>query len=67
MRWSIRDLLWLMVVAALAAALWHERTKHLEFRDSMLTWWSDHLHREHYTNPNDYKRLVEREGPPFSN
>jgi hypothetical protein len=66
MRFSIRDLLWLMVVAALALALWHERNNHLAFRESMLKWWSDHLRQEHFTNPNDYKRLVEREGPPFS-
>jgi hypothetical protein len=66
-RFTIRDVLWLTVVVALAVAFCHERAKRLAFRESMLSWWSDHLHREHYTNPNDYKRLVEREGPPFSN
>jgi len=65
-RFTIRDVLWLTVVVALAVALCQERATHLAFKDSMHSWWSAHLHREHYTNPNDYKRLIEREGPPFS-
>jgi len=67
MRFTIRDILWLTVVVALGVALWRERATHLLFKASMRSWWSDHLQQEHFANPNDYKRLIEREGPPFSN
>ena len=64
-RFTIRDVLWLTVVVALGMVLGRERYTHLAFRDSMQSWWSDHLSQEHFSNPNDYKRLIEREGPPF--
>ena len=64
-RFTIRDVLWLTVVVALAVGWWQERATQLAYRDSIGEWWSEHLQREHYTNPNDYKRLIEREGPPL--
>jgi hypothetical protein len=67
MRFTIRDLLWLTVVVAMGVALGRERIAHLAFRHAMRSWWSWHLQEEHFTNPNDYKRLIEHEGPPFSN
>ena len=59
-RFTIRDVLWLTVVVALAVGWW------LDHRaiQSVRGWWIDHLEREHSSNPNDYKRLFEREGPP---
>jgi hypothetical protein len=60
-RFTIRDVLWLTVVVALAVGWDRDRyTLH-----AVTDWWSDHLEREHSSNPNDYKRLFQREGPPF--
>ena len=59
-RFNIRDLLWLTIVVALSLAWWKE---HSALR-KVQTWWVDHVTREHYSNPNDYKRLLEREWPP---
>ena len=50
-----------MVVVALAAAWGRDRYT----LQAVKGWWSDHLEQEHSSNPNDYKRLIEREGPPF--
>jgi len=47
---------------ALGVGWAQDRIKLARFKD----WWWDHLHREHYNNPNDYKRLIERDGPPLS-
>jgi len=33
-------------------------------RGKVHSWWANHVHNEHYSNPNDFKRLLEREWPP---
>jgi len=47
------------VVVALAVGWWqdHSALKRVE------SWWVGHVTREHSSNPNDYKRLIERDGP----
>ena len=65
-RFTIRELVLVTVIVAMGVALWRERAKQAAFRDSVAKWWGEHLRRDHYTNPNDYKRLIMREGPPFS-
>ena len=58
-RFTIRDVLWLTVVVGMAIGWWRDhRTVH-RFHDM----WVSHVIREHSDNPNDYKRLIEREGP----
>jgi len=64
-RFTIRDVLWLTMVVAVSLGLglvwWRDR----QTLQNVRGWWSDHLEREHSSNPNDYKRLMMREGPPF--
>jgi hypothetical protein len=60
MRFTIRDLLWLTAVVALAIGWCQDRSA----LNAVQKWWHLHLEREHIDNPNDYKRLIEREGPP---
>jgi hypothetical protein len=59
-RFTIRDVLWLMVVVGMGCGWW------VDYRAlrSVQSWWSDHVVRYHSDNPNDYKRLMEREWPP---
>lgn len=58
-RFTIRDVLWLMVVVGLAVGWWRDR----QTAKSIHRFWADHVSREHYLNPNDYKRLLERDDP----
>jgi hypothetical protein len=58
-RFAIRDVLWLTVVVALGVGWWRD---HSSLR-AVDEWWIEHVTREHASNPNDYKRLIEREGP----
>ena len=60
MKFSTRDLLWLTLVAAIALGWWRD---HRALQDVHL-WWIEHVNREHSSNPNDHKRLLEREWPP---
>jgi hypothetical protein len=60
-RFTIRDVLWLMVVVGLACGWWVEHRAMQAIR----AWWPEHVAREHSSNPNGYKRLLMREGPPF--
>jgi hypothetical protein len=62
-RFTIRDVLWLTVVVALGVAWWTER----QARHKVDEWWIEHVTREHASNPNDFKRLIEREEPPIPN
>jgi hypothetical protein len=61
MRFTIRDLLWAMVVSALAIGWWRDH----QALGRVHEWWFDHVESEHGSNPNDYKRLIERDGPPI--
>ncbi len=65
-RFTIRDVLWFTVVVGVAVAMgagwWRDRQALGQVRG----WWLEHVEREHSSNPNDYKRLIERERPPFS-
>jgi hypothetical protein len=63
-RFTIRDMLWLTVVVAMGVGWWRDR--HARF-EPVWKWWYEHVEREHSTNPNDSKRLIERDGPPISN
>jgi hypothetical protein len=53
----------LTVVVALGVAWWTER----QARHKVDEWWIEHVTREHASNPNDFKRLIEREEPPIPN
>ena len=59
-RFSIRDVLWLTVVVAMGIGWWRDH-RTLQAVDD---WWVNHVIREHSDNPNDFKRLLEREWPP---
>jgi len=59
-RFTIRDVLWLTVVVALGVGWWRDHSA----LQQVESWWVGHVTREHSSNPNDYKRLIEREWPP---
>lgn len=61
-RFTIRDVLWLTMVVALAVGWWRDHSA----LQAVQSWWVDHVTLEHSSNPNDFKRLMEREGPPIS-
>jgi hypothetical protein len=65
-RFTIRELVLVTALVGVVLGWWQERAARLAYSDSISHWWSEHLHREHYTDPNEFKRLVMREGPPFS-
>jgi hypothetical protein len=60
-RFGIRDLLWAMVVVGLAVGWWVEHRK-LQTRQN---WWADHVNQYHSGSITEYKRLMERENPPW--
>jgi len=59
-RFTIRDLLWLTLVVALAVG-WRRDNRALAHVDG---WWEHHVYQYHIDNPNDVKRFIERERPP---
>ena len=63
-RFTIRDVLWLTVVVALGIGWWRDHRSTLQ---GVRGWWENHVIREHSSNPNDFKRLMMRDGPPISN
>jgi hypothetical protein len=60
-RFSIRELMLMTVIAALGVGWWRDHRTLRNVQD----WWVEHATREHASNPNDYKRLIEREWPPI--
>jgi hypothetical protein len=63
LRFGIRDLLWAMVVVGMGLGWWSEHRK-LQARQG---WWADHVNQYHSGSITEYKRLMEREYPPWRN
>ena len=59
LRFTIRDLLWLMAAVGMGVGWWmdHQTVRHIH------AFWANHVMREHSSNPNDCKRLLERDAP----
>ena len=61
-RFTIRDVLWLMVVVAVAAGWWNDRrTIQERTLQDVGRLWEEHVTTEHSSNPNDFKRLLRRD------
>jgi hypothetical protein len=59
-RFTIRDLLWLMVVVGLSCGWWRDHRTLQQVQG----WWMDHVQKYHFDNPNHYKQFVEWDRPP---
>ena len=61
-QFRIRDVLWLMVVVAVAAGWWNDRqTIQQRTLQDVGRLWEEHVTTEHFSNPNDFKRLLGHE------